>query len=116
MERIQILLDPGEREQFRRLAQARGLSLSGWVREAALKQAEVEGRQSKMRSVDDLRAFFAACDARETGTEPDWTEHLAVLDASRRLGAGEPTGAADAVRPGAPGSAKSARVPSNKRR
>jgi hypothetical protein len=116
MERIQILLDPGERERFRRLAQARGLSLSAWVREAALKQAEVEGKQSKMRSVDDLRAFFAQCDARETGTEPEWTEHLAVLDASRRQGAGEPTGTADGVRPGAPGSAKSTRGPANRRR
>ena len=116
MERIQILLDPLEREQFRRLAQARSLSLSAWLREAALKQAEVEGRRSKMRSVEDLRAFFAECDARETGTEPDWTEHLAVLDASRRQGAGEPTGAADAVRSGAPGSSASKRVPANKRR
>jgi len=97
MERIQILLDPMEREQFRRLAQARGLSLSAWVREAALKQSAEESRQSRMRSGDALRAFFAECDAREAGVEPDWAEHLAVLDASRRQGAGEPT-----VAPAAP--------------
>ena len=118
MERIQVLLDPLERERFKRLAQARGLSLSAWLREAALKQSMLESRQSKMRSVDALRAFFAECDARETGVEPDWAEHLAVIDASRRQGAGEPTEAApaDAVRSSAPDSTTSKRVPPRKRR
>ena len=118
MERIQVLLDPLERERFRRLAQARGLSLSAWLREAALKQSSLETRQSKMRSVEALRAFFAECDARETGIEPDWTEHLAVIDASRRQGAGEPTWAApdDAARSSAPGLTTNKRVPRRKRR
>lgn len=102
MERIQVLLDSLERERFKRLAQTRGLSLSAWMREAALKQASVESRQSKIRSVEALRAFFAECDSRETGLEPDWPEHVAVLDTSRRQGAGEPSAAApgESVRPG----------------
>jgi hypothetical protein len=115
MERIQILLDRLERERFRRLAQARGASLSAWLREAALKQAEVESRRTVMRSAEDLRAFFADCDAREIGTEPDWSEHLAVLDASRRQGAGEP-GVTEAVRRSVPGPASNKRSTPSRRR
>jgi hypothetical protein len=90
MERIQVLLDPQERELFRRLARQRGLSLSAWLRDAALKQSTAENDMPRLRSVEDLRAFFAECDARESGREPDWEEHLAVLDASKREGLGVP--------------------------
>ena len=44
-----------------------------------------------MRTVDELRAFFAQCDDREIGREPDWEEHLAVIDASMREGVGVPS-------------------------
>ena len=98
MERIQVLLDPEERELFRRLARQRGLSLSGWLREAALARATEEGRLAPLRTVEALRKFWAACDARAAGREPDWEEHLAVLDASKREGAGEVGTATDAGR------------------
>ena len=90
MERIQVLLHPEEKEQFRRLAQERGLSLSAWLREAALKRSAEESQTSRLRSVGALRAFFAECDAREVGREPEWEDHLGVLDASKREGIGEP--------------------------
>lgn len=38
---------------------------------------------------DDLEDFFASCDAREEGTEPDWEEHLQVIERSRRSGLAE---------------------------
>ena len=84
MERIQVLLHPHERELFRSLARQRGLSLSAWLREAAVKQSAMENELPRLRSVEDLRAFFADCDAREVGREPDWDEHLAALDSSKR--------------------------------
>jgi hypothetical protein len=93
MERIQVLIHPDERELFRRLADQRGLSLSAWLRDAALKQSVAESEVPRLRSVEDLRAFFAECDAREPGREPDWEEHLAVLDASKREGLGVPAAA-----------------------
>jgi hypothetical protein len=92
MERIQVLLDPEERDLLRRLAKQRGLSLSGWLREAALARAAEEGRVSPLRTIEALREFWSACDARGEGREPDWDEHLAVLDASVRQGAGEVKG------------------------
>ena len=91
MERIQVLLDPEERDRFRRLAKQRGLSLSGWLREAALRRAAEESESTRIRTVDELRAFFAQCDDREIGREPDWEEHLGVLDASMREGVGAPS-------------------------
>jgi hypothetical protein len=36
-----------------------------------------------------LKAFFMACDAREHGREPDWKEHLAVIEQSKRAGMAE---------------------------
>jgi hypothetical protein len=89
MERIQVLLDPHERELFRRLARERGMSLSGWLRESGMRRAAEESRRTKLRSVEQLREFFAVCDAREVASEPQWEEHLAVLDSSKRDGAGD---------------------------
>ena len=83
MERIQVLLDPEEKERFRRLAQEKGVSLSAWLREAALKRSAEETRSSRLRTTDALRAFFAQCDLREAGREPDWEEHLEVMDTSK---------------------------------
>lgn len=101
MERIQVLLHPEERERFRELARERGLSLSAWVREAALKEATEQSRRARIRSLEALREFFAACDARELATEPEWEEHLAVLGGSKVAGAGSEAaqGPAPARRP-----------------
>jgi hypothetical protein len=106
MERIQVLLDPEERDRFRRLAQQRGLSLSAWLREAGLRRAVEESEVTRIRTRDALRDFFAQCDVREVAVEPDWEEHLAVLDASMREGVGAPPegferrGSSDARRAG----------------
>ena len=44
------------------------------------------------RSAADVRAFFAACDAREgSGVEPDWDEHLKVINESRSRGVPAPS-------------------------
>lgn len=83
--RVQVVLDAREREAFRARARAEGRSLSQWLRDAArdrLRAAE----SATLRSPQDLDAFFAACDAREEAPEPDWGEHAAVIEASRRQG------------------------------
>ena len=44
-------------------------------------------RSRPFESPGDLGAFFRACDALEgPAREPDWHEHLAVIEASRRKG------------------------------
>jgi predicted nucleic acid-binding protein len=81
--RVQVLLDMEERERLRRCAQAEGLSLSAWFRRAALERAEAHDARGRIKSPEALSAFFAACDARECGREPEWEDHLKVIAASR---------------------------------
>jgi len=40
----------------------------------------------RITSATDLRRFFKACDLREKGREPDWQEHLKVMERSRKTG------------------------------
>jgi hypothetical protein len=83
--RVQVVMDEMEREAFRRAAAREGLSLSDWLRRAArdrLSSAEPPG----IESVEQLRAFFDACDQREQADEPEWQEHRAVIEESRAQG------------------------------
>jgi hypothetical protein len=84
--RIQVVLDEKEREQFRREAASEGISLSAWMREAARERAASAGTRPRHLDAEGLRAFFAECDARETGSEPDWEQHLRVIEHSARSG------------------------------
>jgi hypothetical protein len=85
--RIHILIDQAERERFRRQAKREGKSLTAWLRDAARDRLAAAERQPKMRTLEELRAFFAACGARETGREPDWDEHRRVIEQSIGSGA-----------------------------
>jgi hypothetical protein len=83
--RIQIVIDELEREEFRRAAAREGLSMSDWLRRAARDRlASTAARM--LSSVDELRAFFAECDEREVGVEPDWQEHREVIEQSKASG------------------------------
>ena len=85
--RIQVLLTEEEREAFRREAEKEGQSLSGWLRERGMRQLEESDRKRRTIATSaGLRKFFAGCDRREKEREPDWDEHLRVMDSSRRRG------------------------------
>ena len=88
--RVQVILSEQDRERFRRLAKQEGLSLSGWLKRAGLERAAALTAPERLRSTHDLRDFFARCDERESGREPDWEEHLAVIKRSRSRGSGDP--------------------------
>ena len=83
--RIHIVVDEAEKERFRRRAERRGLSLSAWLREAARARLERE-TPNALDTVEELDAFFRACDERETGREPEWEEHRRTLERSVRSG------------------------------
>lgn len=76
--RIQVVVDEGEREAFRRQAEREGLSLSAWLRE--LGRQRVEADRPKIRTVDELRAFLDRVPAR-SGTEPDWEDAKRIIEA-----------------------------------
>lgn len=82
--RIHILIDDAEHERFRRQAAREGKSLAAWLRDAAREKLAAAEDGMRMDTVEELRAFFAACDARERGREPDWEEHRRVIEESIR--------------------------------
>ncbi len=84
--RVQVILDAKEREQFKREAARAGLSLSAWMRQAAQEKARSRPGTRRIRTLRELRAFWAERDAREAGREPDWEQHLEVMSESRRSG------------------------------
>jgi hypothetical protein len=86
MSRIHIILDDDDKERFRREAAREGKSLTEWLREAARDRLAAAERTTRMDTVAELRAFFAACDARERGSEPEWDEHRRVIERSIRAG------------------------------
>lgn len=82
--RVQVILSEAEREAFRRQAAANKMSLSTWLREAGRKQLAAE-QTGPLRTIAELREFFGSLPA-EPGTEPDWDEHVRVIEESRRRG------------------------------
>ena len=83
--RIHLVIDERERDAFRARASAQGLTLSEWLRDAARDRLERE-QPVEIRTVVDLDRFFAELRAGERGAEPDWEQHVAVMDQSRRQG------------------------------
>ena len=79
--RIHIVVDEEEKERFRRRAARENMSLSAWLRAAARERL---GREDgpDLDTPDRLDAFFAACDEREEGTEPDWADHRRTIERS----------------------------------
>jgi len=83
--RIHLVIDERERDAFKARATAEGATLSEWLRDAARQKLERE-QPTAISSVDDLDRFFAERSADEDGVEPDWSQHLDVIDRSRRAG------------------------------
>ena len=81
-ERIHIVVDRAEKERFRRLAAREGKTLSEWLRDAARERVAAAREAGALETTSGLRSFFAECDARERGQEPDWQVHREVIERS----------------------------------
>jgi hypothetical protein len=84
--RIHILLDEADKARYRRLAAREGKSLGAWLREAAEDRVRATAARRSLRSREDLEAFFAECDGRETKREPDWEEQESLIARSKTHG------------------------------
>lgn len=85
--RVQLVVPDVDHARFVRQARREGMSLSAWLRSAAHDRLERATASSRIRTPEDLAAFFARCDALPGPVvEPDWEEHLAVMEQSRRRG------------------------------
>ena len=87
MARVQLIIPDADREQFIRQARREGMTFSAWLRAAAHERLEARQRAERFESSEDLERFFQRCAEREgPGVEPDWEEHLAVLNESKTRG------------------------------
>jgi hypothetical protein len=86
--RIHIVVERAEKERFRRMAAREGKSLSEWLRDAARERLLHTREQEPLDTPEALHDFFAECDRRERGREPDWHVHKDVIERSIEEGAG----------------------------
>ena len=87
MARIQLLISDEDRSRFVHQARREGKTLSAWLTAAAHQRLEEQQRSHAFESPADLEAFFRACDALDgPAREPDWSEHLAIIEESLRRG------------------------------
>ena len=88
MARVQLVIPDADRDRFVLQARREGMTLSAWLRAAAHTRLEERQRSKPFESSEDIREFFKTCDALEgPETEPDWEEHLRILNESRASGA-----------------------------
>ncbi len=87
MARVQLIIPDEDRDRFAHQARREGLTFSAWLRAAARERFDERQRLNAFESPADLEAFFAYCDGlNDAEREPDWEEHLAVLDRSKTSG------------------------------
>ena len=85
---MQVILSDEEKSRLQREARRQRMSLSAWLRHAALERLAAT-EQRGLTSRADVERFFAACDLRETGEEPAWEDHVKVISRSRGRGASD---------------------------
>jgi AraC-like DNA-binding protein len=83
--RIQVLLDKDEKLALQEMAQEAGVSVSALLRKAGQELLESRSRRRRL-TAEDLAEFFQECSRRERGEEPDWEQHLRVIEESRAEG------------------------------
>ena len=87
MARVQLIIPDADREQFVRQARREGMTLSAWLRAAAHERLRTNGRSFGFENMEALEDFIAYCDSLPgPEREPDWEEHLAVLNESKTRG------------------------------
>ena len=88
MARVQLVIPDEDRDRFVHQAKREGMSLSKWLRTAARDRLQNQQRSDPLESSADLDAFFHTCDELEgPRVEPDWEEHLMVINESLERGA-----------------------------
>ena len=88
MARVQLVIPDDDRVRYGAEARREGVSFSEWLREAARERFERKRRTKPFEPSADLQALWRKCDELEgPEREPDWEEHLKVLDEEMSRGA-----------------------------
>lgn len=84
MARVQLIIPDDDWSRFKQQARMEGMTFSAWLREAANARLEDGQGAAKFRTESQVQQFFQTCDAIEgPDVEPDWSEHLRVIEQSR---------------------------------
>ena len=87
MARVQLVMSDDDRERFVDQARQEGMSLSAWLRAAARERLEKRQSVEQFESPEDVEEFFKSCAALDgPEVEPDWDQHLRVMNESRGRG------------------------------
>ena len=87
MARVQLVMPDEDRDRFVHQARREGMTLSAWIRAAARQRLNQQQRETVFEDASDLEEFFRACDGLGgPAQEPDWEEHLALMNESRHRG------------------------------
>ncbi len=77
MSRIHFIVKESAKVRYQHQAQREGKSLGQWMREAA--DEKLAAVRPRKWTVEELRRFNAACDARQAGRkESDWPEYKRI--------------------------------------
>ena len=84
MARVQLVMTDEDRIRFVEQARREGMSLSAWLRAAARERLATRHRVKLFETPEDVEEFFRSCASLEgPESEPDWDEHLEVINDSR---------------------------------
>ena len=87
MARVQLIIPDADREQFVLQARREGMTFSAWLRAAAHERLRANRRFFGFENMEALEDFIAYCDSLPgPDREPDWEEHLTVLNESKTRG------------------------------
>ena len=90
MARVQLVMSGEDRDRFFHQARREGMTPSAWLRAAAHERLEERQPVAPFESPAEFERFFRTCDALEgPEIEPDWNDHLAAINESRRRGASD---------------------------
>ena len=90
MARVQLVIPNEDRDRFVHQARREGMTLSAWLRAAAHERLQERQHTKPFQSPEDVEEFFRACDSLEgPEKEPDWAQHLDLINQSRRRGASD---------------------------
>ena len=91
MARVQLVIPDADKDRFVHQARREGMSLSAWLRAAAHERLAEHQKVERFQSAEDVKAFFKRVHAEAgPGREPDWEEHLAVINESKMRGLPRP--------------------------
>lgn len=88
MEEVRLTISDQDHDRFVQQARKEGMTLSEWLQAAAIKRLEDAQRAEYFDSTIKVSAFFEECDAfKRPESEPDWEDHLKVIEQSISSGA-----------------------------